>query len=74
MLSGALMSKLVFIVVVAVLLLGLFPSLISRIPFLGRLPGDFRWQHKGAAHSFPLASSLVLSMALTLLLNLVFKK
>lgn len=68
------MGKFIFIVVVAVLLMGLFAPLINRLPFLGRLPGDFHWQRKGTTSSFPLASSLVLSIALTVLLNLIFKK
>jgi hypothetical protein len=68
------MGRLIFVVVVAVLLVGMFSPLINKVPFLGRLPGDFRWQRKGVTYSFPLASSFVLSIALTLLLNLVFKK
>lgn len=34
---------------------------------LGRLPGDFSWKGKGWAVSFPLASSLLISVLLTLL-------
>ncbi len=35
---------------------------------LGRLPGDFTWRGKGWSASFPLATSIILSMILTLLL------
>jgi hypothetical protein len=38
---------------------------------LGRLPGDFSWKGRGWTVSFPLASSLVVSMLLTLLLWII---
>jgi hypothetical protein len=34
---------------------------------LGRLPGDFTWRGKGWSVSFPLATSIVVSIFLTLL-------
>jgi ribose/xylose/arabinose/galactoside ABC-type transport system permease subunit len=38
---------------------------------LGRLPGDFSWRGKGWTVSFPLASSLLISVLLTLLLWII---
>lgn len=38
---------------------------------LGRLPGDFSWKGKGWTVSFPLASSLLVSALLTLLLWII---
>jgi hypothetical protein len=38
---------------------------------LGRLPGDFSWKGRGWTVSFPLASSLVVSVLLTLLLWII---
>jgi len=35
---------------------------------LGRLPGDFSWKGRGWAVSFPLASSIVISVVLSLIL------
>jgi ribose/xylose/arabinose/galactoside ABC-type transport system permease subunit len=35
---------------------------------LGRLPGDFNWRGKGWSVSFPLATSILISVMLTLLL------
>lgn len=37
---------------------------------LGRLPGDFTWRGKHGTFHLPLASSLLLSIVLTVLLNL----
>lgn len=36
---------------------------------LGRLPGDITWRGKSAVFHFPLASSIIVSIVLTLLLN-----
>lgn len=41
---------------------------------LGRLPGDFVARRGGWTFAFPLATSLLLSLALTLLLNLFFRR
>lgn len=38
---------------------------------LGRLPGDFKWQGRGWSVSFPLATSIVLSVVLSLLFWIV---
>ncbi len=35
---------------------------------LGRLPGDFNWRGRGWSVSFPLATSIVVSVVLSLLL------
>lgn len=37
---------------------------------LGRLPGDFSWRSKHGAFHFPLASSIIVSLILTVILNL----
>ncbi len=51
------------------LLLG---SLPGRFP-LGRLPGDIRVERPGFSFYFPLATSLLLSLVLTILLNVLFR-
>jgi len=38
---------------------------------LGRLPGDIRIEHGGFSFYFPLATSLLVSLGLTLLANLL---
>jgi len=51
---------------------GLVFLLAGRIPFLGKLPGDIAIEKEGFSFHFPLVSSIVVSIALTILLNLVF--
>ncbi|WP_182187083.1 DUF2905 domain-containing protein [Pectinatus frisingensis] len=40
---------------------------------LGKLPGDFKWESKGFGIYFPLASSILISILLTIILNLFSK-
>lgn len=44
-----------------------------RVPLLGRLPGDLLFERGGATVYIPLATSLVLSILLTLLLNIFWR-
>ena len=57
----------------AMLLLGGLAWLLSKIPFLGRLPGDVRIERPGFTCLIPLASSIILSILLTILLNVIVR-
>ncbi|MFN8642065.1 MAG: DUF2905 domain-containing protein [Candidatus Binatia bacterium] len=46
---------------------GLLLALAGRLPWLGRLPGDILVQRGPVTFYFPLATSLILSLVLTLL-------
>ncbi len=41
---------------------------------LGHLPGDFHWQGTNSSFHFPLATSILLSLVLTVLANLFFRR
>ena len=62
----------VLVVIGGVLLaLGLVLTQTDRIPFIGRLPGDITLRGDGWAFYAPLATSIVLSLVLTLAITLV---
>jgi hypothetical protein len=42
---------------------------IGRVPYIGRLPGDIYIQRKNFIFYFPLATSILLSIILTLLFS-----
>jgi hypothetical protein len=67
------LGKLLVIVGVVVVVLGLFLALGPRIPFLGKLPGDISVDRGNVHFYFPIATGLLLSVVLTLLLNLFFR-
>ena len=53
--------------------IGLLLLLSPKIPWLGRLPGDILIRRKNFTFYFPLATSIILSIILTVLINL-FRK
>jgi hypothetical protein len=54
-------------------LVGLAMLLFSRIPFLGQLPGDISFQRDGFSFFFPLVTFIVLSVILTILVNVAMR-
>jgi membrane protein implicated in regulation of membrane protease activity len=67
-------GKLLVIVGGFVLVVGLFLSLGLRIPFLGKLPGDVSIDRGNIHFYFPIVTCLLLSLVLTLLLNVFFRR
>lgn len=55
-------------------LIGVVLLLVGRVPWLGRLPGDIHVQRGNWTFYFPLATSLVVSVALTLVFWLVGRR
>ncbi|TAK14430.1 MAG: DUF2905 domain-containing protein [Anaerolineae bacterium] len=65
-------AKFVMVLGVSVFVLGGALWLFGRVGLpLGRLPGDFRIQLGSFTCVFPLASSIILSILLTIALNLL---
>jgi hypothetical protein len=56
------------------LLMGLFISGVGKVVPFGRLPGDIYWQKGNFTFFFPLVTSILLSLLLTFLLNLWFRR
>jgi DUF2905 family protein len=51
-----------------IVLAGVVLVLVGRVPWVGRLPGDIHFQRGNFTFYFPLATSLILSVVLTLIL------
>jgi hypothetical protein len=47
--------------------IGILLTLAGRVPFLGRLPGDIFIQRKNFSFYFPLATSIAISLILSLI-------
>ncbi len=65
------LGRLLVLLGIVLVILGL--GLWGKLPFLGRLPGDIRIQRDGFTFYFPLASCLLLSVIVSLILSL-FRK
>jgi hypothetical protein len=53
--------------------LGAVVMLGSRLPFFGRLPGDMVFNWSGGSLYFPLVTCLVISILLTVGLNIILR-
>ena len=54
-----------------VIAIGLLLVFGAKIPFLGRLPGDIRIERDDFSCSFPIVTSILVSVMLTLILGAV---
>ncbi len=63
-------GKMLIIAGGALTILGALLMFGEKIPFLGKLPGDFTFKGKNFTLYFPLATGIVLSLVITLILNL----
>lgn len=64
------LGKLLILFGVVLVLLGGLLVLSGKIPFLGRLPGDIVIRREHWSFYFPLTTSIVISILLTLLFSL----
>ncbi len=67
-------GKLLLVFGVLLVLAGLALMLVGRVPWLGRLPGDIHIERGSWTFYFPLATSLVLSAVLSLILWIVGRR
>ncbi len=67
-------GKLLIIVGGFILVVGLFLTLGLRIPYLGKLPGDISIDRGNLHFYFPVVTCLLLSLVLTLLLSVFFRR
>lgn len=56
---------------ILLVIFGLIFTFWDKIPFLGRLPGDFSFGNDKFRFYFPLVTSIVISLLLTIILNVV---
>lgn len=67
------LGKIIIFVGVFLVIFGLLLTLSNKIPFIGKLPGDFVFKRDNFSIYFPLATSIILSVILTLVLNFIFR-
>ena len=66
-------GKLLILFGTIVVIVGIILLISPKIPWLGRLPGDILIRRKNFTFYFPLATTIILSVILTVLINL-FRK
>lgn len=68
------LGKLLIVFGVVIVLAGVALVAVGRVPWLGRLPGDINIERESWSFHFPLATSLILSAALTLIFYLIGRR
>ncbi|MFN2383422.1 MAG: DUF2905 family protein [Gemmatimonadota bacterium] len=67
-------ARLLIIFGLVLLGLGILFLMGPRIPLIGRLPGDFLFRRGGTTIYIPLVTSLILSILLSLVINLFLRR
>jgi hypothetical protein len=65
------MGKLLIIIGIILIITGLVVTWSDRIPFLGRLPGDISVERENFKFYFPITTSIVLSILISIILYII---
>ena len=68
------LGKLLIIAGCILLLIGVIMIFFDKIPFLGKLPGDIAIRKKNMTIYFPIVTSILLSIFLTIILNIIRRR
>jgi len=61
-------GRILLIIGIVIAGIGLVLIFAGKIPWFGKLPGDFFWRGKNVSFYFPLTTSILVSIILTLIL------
>ncbi len=67
-------GRIIIILGVILIALGVLLPYVAKFDFFGKLPGDIKIEKENFSFYFPIATCIVLSILLTLLGNLFFRK
>jgi ABC-type tungstate transport system substrate-binding protein len=70
--DAGLLGRVLLVAGIAVALVGAFLMLGGRVPF-GGLPGDISVQGRNGSFFFPVVSCIVISLVLTVVLNIILR-
>ena len=68
------LGRMVIYIGVVMIMVGGFFILVAKVPWFGRLPGDIVWRREGITIFIPITTMILLSVALTLLLNIIWRR
>ncbi|MFH1429068.1 MAG: DUF2905 domain-containing protein [Candidatus Margulisiibacteriota bacterium] len=67
-------AKMMMIFGSGIFVLGLTLLILTKIPFFGKLPGDILIQNEDMAFFFPLTTMILISIAISVIINLLNRK
>ena len=65
------MGLMLIVIGAFIMVIGFIYIYKNKIPFLGNLPGDFKYEKENFKFYFPLTSSILISLILSLLLFII---
>jgi ribose/xylose/arabinose/galactoside ABC-type transport system permease subunit len=65
------LGKILVTIGILIITIGILLVLIGKIPWIGKLPGDFCWRGKNVSFYFPVTTSILISLLLTVILWLI---
>ena len=68
------LGRMLLYIGIVTVLIGAFFILVAKVPWFGRLPGDFVYRREGVTIFVPVATMILVSLILTLLLNIVWRR
>ncbi len=67
-------GKILMVLGIIIFLMGGLMLVAGKFPYIGRLPGDIYIKRENFTFYFPLATGIILSIVLTIVLNLIFRR
>ena len=74
MIDSSHLGRIIIVFGLCIVLLGVFVLFAGKIPFIGNLPGDIHIRRPGFGFHFPIVTCLVLSILLTVVLNVLLRR
>ncbi|MEW6409615.1 MAG: DUF2905 domain-containing protein [Nitrospirota bacterium] len=68
------LGKILVIIGMVIVAIGVFFILFNKIPWFGKLPGDIIVQKKNFTFYFPITTSIIISVIITLLLWIFLRR
>jgi hypothetical protein len=68
------LGKMVLYIGIILVLIGGFFILMGKVPWFGRLPGDIVYRRGGMTIFVPITTMILVSIVLTLLMNIVWRR
>lgn len=68
------MGRVILTIGLLLVVLGLVITFLGKIPGLGKLPGDIYIKRGNFTFYFPLATSIILSLLLSLIINVIMRR
>ena len=68
------LGKMLLYIGIVIVLIGGFFLLMAKIPWFGKLPGDIVYRRGGLTIFVPVTTMIIVSIVLTLLVNIVWRR